>query len=242
MNHSPPPASRIVIVEDDREIGPLLQSFLQREGYAAHWVRSGGELDAQLQREAADLLILDLMLPGEDGLSICRRLRARSAMPILMLTAKTEDIDRIIGLELGADDYLGKPFNPRELLARIRAVQRRCAVTVAEAGAARELLAFAGFRFDLQARRLLRDDGSEIELSAGDFDLLAVFVRHPQRVLSRDQLMDLTKGRSWEAFDRSIDVAASRLRRKIEPDPQHPVLIKTVRNGGYLFTAAVERL
>lgn len=236
-------SARILVVEDDREIGPLVRDLLQREGYVAQWLRSGAELDQAMARDGADLLVLDLMLPGEDGLSICRRLRAVGNLPIVMLTAKGEDIDRIIGLELGADDYLAKPFHPRELLARIRAVLRRTApVARGHHTAARELLCFAGYRFDLAARRLHADDGREIELSAGDFDLLSVFVRHPQRVLSRDQLMDLTKGRSWEAFDRSIDVAASRLRRKIEADPARPSLIKTVRNGGYLFAVSIERM
>jgi two-component system OmpR family response regulator len=233
--------TNILIVEDDREIGALLCERLQREGYAARWVRSGAEMDTALAQQRPDLLVLDLMLPGEDGLSICRRLRAAGNLPIVMVTARSDDVDRIIGLELGADDYLAKPFNPRELLARIRAVLRRCAPAAAAAGGEpRERLRFAGCEFDLSARRLTRD-GADIELSAGDYDLLCAFVRHPQRVLSRDQLMDLTKGRSWEAFDRSIDVALLRLRRKIEADPAHPALIKTVRNGGYLFAATVER-
>jgi len=234
-----PDMPTIVVVEDDREIGELVQGLLAREGFEAVVARSGVELDRTLQQRPADLIVLDLMLPGEDGLSICRRLRARSAVPIVMLTAKSEDIDRIIGLELGADDYVGKPFNPRELIARIRAVLRRTAPAATGAPPG-ERVRFAGFLFDLDARRLFRD-GAEIELSAGDFDLLAVLVRHPQRVLSRNQLMDLTKGRSWEAFDRSIDVALSRLRRKIEADPAQPVLIRTVRNAGYMLVASVER-
>ncbi len=240
-------ALSILVVEDDREIGPLVRDLLAREGYAVTWVRSGEEMDQALAREAAGLVVLDLMLPGEDGLSICRRLRAASSVPILMLTAKGDDLDRIIGLELGADDYMPKPFNPRELLARIRAVLRRTAPAQSAGGAAtaaaaaRECLRFGDYHFDLSSRQLTRADGSEVEISAGDYDLLAVFVRHPQRVLSRDQLMDLTKGRSWEAFDRAIDVALSRLRRKIEPDPAHPTLLKTVRNGGYLLAVPVDK-
>lgn len=235
--------TRVLIVEDDREIGPLVRDLLVREGYETRWVRSAPQMDQALIDQGADLVVLDVMLPGEDGLSICRRLRAASNVAILMLTAKADDLDRIIGLEMGADDYLPKPFNPRELLARIRAVLRRTAPAAAAArsGASGEILRFAGFSFDLAARRLSRDGGGEIELSAGDYDLLAALVRHPQRVLSRDQLMDLTKGRSWEAFDRSIDVALSRLRRKIEDDPAHPAIIKTVRNGGYLLAVPVER-
>ncbi|WP_028079791.1 response regulator [Solimonas soli] len=233
---------RIVVVEDDREIGPLVRGLLERENFIAEWVRSGAEMDTALARQRADLVLLDLMLPGEDGLSICRRLRAAGNLPVMMLTAKGEDLDRIIGLEVGADDYLPKPFNPRELIARIRAVLRRAAPAATQSAAGQERLRFAGYTFDLAARRLHRDDGGEIELSAGDYDLLAMFVHHPQRVLTREQIMEFTRRRSWEVYDRSIDIAASRLRRKIEPDPAHPTLIKTVRNGGYLFAAAVERV
>ncbi|WP_374374767.1 response regulator [Dongia sp.] len=232
---------RILIVEDDREIGTLIEGLLNREGFAAELSRSGAEMDRALATRAADLIVLDLMLPGEDGLSICRRLRARGNLPILMLTAKKDDIDRIIGLELGADDYLGKPFNPRELVARIRAVLRRTAPAPKSPSDLGEKLRFADFIFDIDAHRLFRD-GAEIELSTGDYDILAALVRHPQRVLSRDQLMDLIKGRSWEAFDRSIDVALSRLRRKIESEPTQPVLIKTVRNAGYMLAVPVERV
>jgi len=192
-------------------------------------------------------VILDLMLPGEDGLSICRRLRAAGNLPILMLTAKKDDIDRIIGLEMGADDYLPKPFNPRELLARIRAILRRAAPAIAApvpspaALPAAERIGFADFVFDLAAHRLFRGE-AEIDLSTGDYEILAVLVRHPQRVLSRDQLLDLAKGRSWEAYDRSVDVALSRLRRKIEDDPSEPVLIKTIRNAGYMLAVPVAKL
>lgn len=232
---------RILIVEDDREIGTLIEGLLNREGFAAELARSGAEMDRALATRAADLIVLDLMLPGEDGLSICRRLRARGNLPILMLTAKKDDIDRIIGLELGADDYLGKPFNPRELVARIRAVLRRTAPIPASQSGTGEKWRFAAFVFDIDSHRLFKD-GTEIELSTGDYDILSALVRHPQRVLSRDQLMDFIKGRSWEAFDRSIDVALSRLRRKIENDPAQPVFIKTIRNAGYMLAVPVERI
>ncbi|HVO03845.1 MAG TPA: response regulator [Candidatus Cybelea sp.] len=247
----------VLVVEDDREIGSLVCGLLGREGFQPRHVASGLEMDNALAETARngrpiDLVILDLMLPGEDGLSICRRLRAAGNLPILMLTAKKDDIDRIIGLEMGADDYLPKPFNPRELLARIRAILRRAAPaktpepgpavpTAASTLPPAERLGFAGFTFDLGARRLFRGE-DEIELSTGDFEILVALVRHPQRVLTRDQLLDLAKGRSWEAYDRSVDVALSRLRRKIEDDPTQPQLIKTVRNAGYMLAVTVERL
>lgn len=229
--------AHILIVEDDREVGGLIRDFLRREGFESRLAHSGAEMDSMLAERSADLIILDLMLPGEDGFSICRRLRAKGPVAILMLTAKGEDIDRIVGLEIGADDYMTKPFNPRELAARIRSILRRTA-PAALSGSGGRRLNFANFLFDVEARRLFRD-GEEIELSTGDFDLLLALTGHPQRVLTRDQLMDMTRGRSWEAFDRSIDVAMSRLRRKIEADAAQPVLIKTVRNGGYMFIPVV---
>jgi len=232
-------AARILIVEDDREIGSLVSGLLAREGFLPRHVTSGAELDAELARAPANLVLLDVMLPGEDGLSICRRLRARGSVPILMLTAKGDEVDRIVGLELGADDYLPKPFNPRELVARVRALLRRSALSATAAQG--ERLGFGAFVLDLGARKLLRGT-LEIEISAGDYELLLALVEHPQRVLSRDQLLDWTKGRTWEAYDRSIDVALSRLRRKIEDDPDKPALIKTVRNGGYMLTVPVTRL
>jgi two-component system OmpR family response regulator len=229
----------LIIVEDDREISGLVAAFLMREGFAVRVAETGAALDAELAVAPADLILLDLMLPGEDGLSICRRLRAASNVAIIMVTAKSDDIDRIIGLEVGADDYVAKPFNPRELKARIAAVLRRTAPAAAAPASARRVR-FDDFLFDIDAHRLFRGS-EEIPLSTGDYDLLAVFVERPMRVLTRDQLMDFTKGRNWEAFDRSIDVALSRLRRKIEADPAHPALIKTVRNAGYLFSATVRK-
>lgn len=233
--------SSILIVEDDREVGDLVKGFLSREGFEPRLARSGAEMDLALSERVADLIVLDLMLPGENGLSICRRLRAKSAVPILILTAKGDDIDRIIGLELGADDYMAKPFNPRELVARIRSILRRtlpASNVIAEVG---ERVSFADFVLDLGARRLFHG-GTEIQISTGDFDLLSVLVHHPQRLLSREQLMDMTKGRSWEVFDRSIDVAMSRLRRKIEEDAAHPMIIRTVRNAGYMLAVPVEKV
>jgi len=228
----------IMIVEDDREIRSLLADFLNREGYEVLCAEDGPAMDRAVAARRPDLIVLDIMLPGEDGLSICRRLRARSELPILMLTAKSDDIDRIVGLELGADDYLPKPFNPRELLARIRAVLRR-AERPAAATAASRRVAFDKFTADLDARNLAFG-GTTVDLTAAEFELLACFLERPKRVLSRDQLLDWTRGRSADPFDRTIDVSISRLRRKLSAaDEQAAQIIKTVRNGGYLFTADV---
>ncbi|MFG1360514.1 response regulator [Xanthobacter pseudotagetidis] len=231
----------LLIVEDDREIRALLSDFLAREGYEVLAAEDGAAMDRIIAAARPDLVVLDLMLPGEDGLSICRRLRSRSAVPILMLTARGEEIDRILGLEMGADDYLPKPFNPRELLARIRAVLRRADGAAAAAPARR--LAFADFVADLDARSLSTPAGAPLELTSAEFELLACFVERPKRVLSRDQLLDWTRGRTADPFDRTIDVSVSRLRRKLASvDPQAAQLIKTVRNGGYLLAADVRTL
>jgi two-component system OmpR family response regulator len=232
----------ILIVDDDREIRDLLARFLDKHGLRVTAAADGREMHRVLDGSRIDLIVLDLMLPGEDGLTLCRNLRARSAIPIIMLTAMGEETDRIVGLEMGADDYLAKPFNPRELLARIKAVLRRAEQAPAggpvEGGA---VLEFAGWALDLDRRELQRPDGVMVPLSSGEFELLATFATHPGRVLSRDQLLDLARGREAQPFDRSIDVQVSRLRRKIEADPQEPALIKTVRNGGYTFTPSVRR-
>lgn len=236
-------AERVLIVEDDRELGDLLRQLLEREGFDVRVVTNGREMDTALTTAPADIIVLDIMLPGEDGISICRRLRAAGPTAVLMLTARTDEIDRIIGLEIGADDYLGKPFHPRELLARMRAILRRTDAAgraPIERQATGQIFIFEGFRFEADARRLLKGE-EEIDLSTGDFDLLLAFVTHPQRLLTRDYLMDLTKGRSWDVYDRSIDVALSRLRRKLDDDAARPALIRTVRGAGYMFTAAVRR-
>jgi two-component system, OmpR family, response regulator len=181
------------------------------------------------------------MLPGEDGLSLCRKVRSESQTPIIMLTARSEDVDRIMGLEMGADDYLGKPFNPRELLARINAVLRRqAAAKIASATDGASVLAFACWRIDLRLRELRNPDGARVAMTSAEFDLLQTFCERPGRVLSRDSLLDLTQGRNAGSFERSIDVLVSRIRRKIETDPQDSSMIKTVRSGGYLFTPTVE--
>ena len=196
-----------------------------------------------LSASRIDLLVLDLNLPGEDGLSICRRLRAQgSQIPIVMLTAKGEEIDRIIGLEMGADDYLPKPFNPRELLARIRSVLRRRTLEIESIGDVRvQVFSFAGWQLNVTVRELLSPQGAKVTVTGAELDLLHAFCERPGRVLSRDQLLDLTQGRFGGPYERSIDVLVSRLRHKIEPDPKDPEIIKTVRSGGYLFTPRVER-
>ncbi len=230
----------LLVVDDDREIRDLLARFLAKNGYRVTAARDGTEMAKALAEWRIDLVILDLMLPGEDGLALCRKLRASSALPVLMLTAKGEEVDRIVGLEVGADDYLPKPFNPRELLARIRAILRRAGAGAAPRapGAAYR---FAGFALDPSARRLTGPDGNEVALTAGEYDLLVALVERAGRVLSRDQILDLTRGRAAGPFDRGVDVQISRLRHKIEANPDAPTLIKTVRGGGYVLAAPIER-
>lgn len=226
----------ILIVDDDPEIRRLTAEFLTREGFDVHSVADAIEMDAALARARPDLIVLDLMLPGEDGLSICRRLRAVSGPAILMLTAKSDEIDRVIGLEMGADDYLPKPFGTRELLARIRAILRR---TTADAKNPTRRVAFDRFVVDLDARQIAEAGGVELTLTSGEFDLLTFFVQRPRRVLSRDQILDQLRGRGAEAFDRTVDMMVSRLRRKLAAVSPEAELITTVRNSGYLFTATV---
>ncbi|MDX9860922.1 MAG: response regulator [Rhodospirillales bacterium] len=239
----------ILVVDDDREIRDLLGRFLGKHGYRVSTAADGREMAKVLSDWAIDLIVLDLMLPGEDGLTLCRNLRSSSDIPVIMLTAMGEETDRIIGLEMGADDYLPKPFNPRELLARMKAVLRRAdaqpgrrAARAMTDGEGETVVAFAGWKFNLDSRELASPDGVRVELSGGEYELLAAFVSRPQRVLSRDQLLDLARGRDSQPFDRAIDVQVSRLRRKIEADPANPQVIKTVRGGGYVFTPAVVSL
>ena len=239
----------ILVVDDDREIRDLLGRFLAKHEYRVTTAADGREMAKELQNWAIDLIVLDVMMPGDDGLTLCRNLRAESNIPVIMLTAMGEEMDRIIGLEMGADDYLAKPFNPRELLARIKAVLRRAdsqpgrrAVRDMEEGEGETVVTFAGWKLNLDRRELFSPDRSRIELSGGEYELLAAFVSRPQRVLSREQLLDIARGRDSQPFDRAIDVQVSRLRRKIEADAAKPEFIKTVRGGGYMFTPAVERL
>jgi two-component system OmpR family response regulator len=233
----------VLLVEDDREISGLLERFLKENELDVSIAPDGRAMDRVLSTTQIDLVVLDVMLPGEDGLSLCRRLRATSSMPIIMLTAKGDDIDRIIGLEMGADDYLAKPFNPRELLARVKAVLRRgSTVAGAPQSPTTSTLVFAGWRLDLARRQLSSPDGARVAVTGAEFDLLQAFCERPGRVLSRDQLIELKQGRAAGPFERSIDVLVSRLRQKIEADPRDPELIKTIRSGGYLFTPPVERV
>ena len=232
----------LLIVDDDPEIRDLLTRYLRRHGYRVDAVGDGRAMRRALTGGRFDLVVLDLMLPGEDGLALCRDLRAQSTLPVIMLTAMGEETDRIVGLEMGADDYLAKPFNPRELLARIKAVLRRArAADLEPAAGPSGALLFASWRLDPTTRQLTSPDGVLVPLTSGEFDLLHALAVRPGRVLSRDQLLDITKGRSAQLFDRAIDVQMSRLRRKIEVDPKVPQLIKTVRGGGYMLSAEVRR-
>ncbi|PJG57957.1 response regulator [Aeromonas cavernicola] len=237
MNQGSP---HILVVDDHSEIRDLLKRFLEQHGLRVSCARDGKEMKRLLEEREFDLLVLDLMMPGEDGLTLCRQLRAKSSLPIIMLTAMGEETDRIIGLEMGADDYLAKPFNPRELLARIKAVMRRTQVDSAQGmePLTRDLR-FDRWLLDIQRRELVDEAGVGMSLSTAEFDLLKVFLERPQRVLSRDQLLDLARGREAVAFDRAIDTLVSRLRRKLERDSKNPELIKTIWGGGYMFCADV---
>ncbi|WP_336486463.1 response regulator [Methylobacterium nigriterrae] len=235
------PTPHILLVEDDREISALVARYLRANECRVSLAGDGREMDRMLSDARVDLIVLDLMLPGEDGLSLCRRLRRSSTIPILMLTAKAEEIDRIVGLELGADDYLAKPFNPRELLARIRAILRRGAAAEAPSEDGTRRLHFGGWTLDVSLRQVLSPEGARIAITGAEFDLLHALCLRPGRVLSRDQLLDLTQGRAAGPFERSIDVLVSRIRQKIEQDSRNPEIIRTIRSGGYLFTPEVTR-
>ena len=225
--------AKLLVVDDDPEIRELTEAYLTQQGFDVHCVDSGQAMDAYLSEHAVDLIVLDLMLPGEHGLTIARRLKNESEIPIVIVSAQGDDIDRIVGLEVGADDYLPKPFNPRELLARIRAVLRRSGgVGAAETGDGR--VGFGDFELDISAHRLTRN-GEAVALTSGEFDLLAILVSNPNKVLDRDRILDLLTGAERSPFDRSIDVRVTRLRGKIEADPSNPEFIKTVWGKGYMF-------
>jgi two-component system OmpR family response regulator len=231
----------ILVVDDQEEICDLVREYLAEEGFRVSTAKDGASLREEMLRSRIDLVILDLMLGGEDGLQLARELRARSEIGIIMLTGRGETVDRIIGLEMGADDYLPKPFHLRELLARVRSVLRRAASRAAEKGTGqRSRVLFAGWTLDLASRELLSPAGEEVRLTAGEFELLAALVKHANQVLSRDRLLDLSRHREAGPFDRTIDVQVGRLRRKLEDDPKNPTMIKTVRGGGYMFTPAID--
>ena len=228
---------KILVVDDDLRLRDLLNRYLSGQGFAVAVAQDATAMDKLLARERYDLIVLDLMMPGEDGLAVCRRLRsAKDAIPIIMLTAKGDDVDRIVGLEMGADDYLPKPFNPRELVARIHAVLRRRAPAPPPGAPALEQgqISFGAVTIDLATRALTRN-GKSIALTTGEFGLLKVLLSRPREPLSRDKLMELARGREYEVFDRAIDVQISRLRKLVEPDPAHPVHIQTVWGFGYVF-------
>jgi two-component system OmpR family response regulator len=237
-------SDHIIVVDDDAEIRTLLSKYLRNNGYRVSVAGNGREMREVLADRSADLIVLDLMLPGEDGLALCRDLRGRSNIPLIMMTARGEEVDRILGLEMGADDYLPKPFNPRELLARIKGVLRRARSLPPrqEATSSEWDLLFAGWTLDTQGRQLLSPEGVVVALSGGEYQLLRIFLDHPNRVLNRDQLMDMARGREAEPFDRSIDVRVSRLRNALDDDARDPRIIKTVRNEGYVLAVPVERL
>ena len=229
----------ILVVDDDPEIRTLIAEYLERNGFRASTLPDGRDLMRTLEERAIDLLVLDLMMPGVDGLTLCREVRSKSRLPVLILSARGEDVDRIVGLEMGADDYLAKPFHPRELLARIRAILARS--TPSEPAAEAEEYRFDQFRLDMVRRELARADGKKVSLTGAEFELLAIFLARPNRVLSRDLLVELTQGRDAPAYDRSIDVRVSRLRQALG-DSREPKLLKTVYGEGYVLTAKVERV
>lgn len=230
--------AHILVVDDNAELRELLGRALKREGHRVSSAADGRAMRAALAAETVDLILLDLMLPGEDGLTLCRDLRATSTIPVIMLTAKGEELDRVLGLKMGADDYIPKPFSTPELLARVEAVLRRARGAAPPAEAPKRLR-FAGWVLDLDRRELCSAEGVVVPLSTGEFSLLQALVERPRRVLSREQLLDLARGRSAVAFDRSVDTQVSRLRRKIEPDAKSPEIIKTVWGGGYMLAADV---
>ncbi len=236
MNSTP----HILVVDDHQEIRDLVARYLEQYEMRVSTARDGQEMKKLLAASAIDLVVLDLMMPGEDGLALCRHLREHSQIPIIMLTAMAEETDRVLGLEMGADDYLTKPFFPRELLARIKAVLRRTeALPPQRQSLEAEQLQFDCWRLDVSRRELVGQDEVAVPLSTAEFKLLSTFLAHPRRVLSREQLLDMTRGRQADVFDRSIDNQVSRLRRKIEQDPGNPVLIKTVWGGGYMLSVDV---
>ncbi|MFW6093345.1 MAG: response regulator [Pseudomonadota bacterium] len=226
--------AKLLVVDDDPELRELIEEYLSQQGFVVACVESGEAMVEYLTEQTADLIILDLMLPGEHGLNLARQLKRDDDVPIIIVSAQGDDVDRIVGLEVGADDYIAKPFNPRELLARVRAVLRRAHRPREDREDAAEQIAFGPFVLDLAAHQLLRD-GRQVSLTSGEFDLLAILAAHPNKVLHRDRILDLLTGAERSPFDRSIDVRVTRLRSKVETDPSNPVYIKTIWGKGYMF-------
>ncbi len=233
-------AAHILLVDDDQRIRQMLTRYFEQEGYRISVATDGPTMRAQLSA-SVDVILLDVVMPGEDGLTLARHIRATSDVGIIMLTGRDDVLDRVVGLEVGADDYIAKPFHLREVLARVKSVLRRREPRAQSSITANEVVRFEGWRLDLASRELVSPTGEAVELTTGEFDLLAALAKHPGRVFGREALMDLTRGRSWEAFDRTIDAQVARLRKKIEPNPKKPVLIKSVRNVGYVFTGKIGR-
>ncbi len=239
MSESDLNLEKILIVDEDKALCDLIKRYLTENGYLALTAKDGDEMYQQLEQNTPDLIIMDLMLPGEDGLSLAKQIRSKGNMPIIILSARGDEVDRIVGLEVGADDYLPKPFNPRELLARIRSVLRRTQSNPDQDSSDSEDIVFGNYRFLPQSRQLFLND-EEIVLTSGEFTLLEVFVNNPNRILNRDSLLQLLKGYEHQPYDRSIDVRITRLRRKIEPDPAKPIYIRTIWGEGYMFNPAPE--
>lgn len=238
-------AAHILVVDDDPRIRQMLTRYFEQEGYRISAAADGAAMRAQLRDNSIDIILLDVVMPGEDGLTLAREVRATSNVGIIMLTGRDDVLDRVVGLEMGADDYVAKPFHLREVLARVKSVLRRRGPAPAQPPAQREVvndvIRFDGWRLDTGRRQLVSPKGQDIALTTGEFDLLVALAKYPGRVFGRDTLMDLTRGRSWEAFDRTIDAQIARLRKKIEADPKNPRLVKSVRGVGYVFTGKVDR-
>jgi DNA-binding response OmpR family regulator len=245
MNKSSAETAHILVVDDDPRIRQMLVRYFEQEGYRVSAAEDGGAMRAQLSAAPIDVILLDVVMPGEDGLTLAREIRAKSNVGIIMLTGRDDVLDRVVGLEVGADDYIAKPFHLREVLARVKSVLRRRQPASDQPALQQErgenIIRFDGWVLDTNRRQLLSPKGTEIVLTAGEFDLLAALARHPGRVFNREALMDLTRGRSWAAFDRTIDAQIARLRKKIERDPKSPAIVKSVRGIGYVFTGKVDR-
>ncbi len=237
-------AAHILVVDDDPRIRQMLVRYFEQEGYRVSLAANGTAMRAQLNALQIDVILLDIIMPGEDGLTLAREVRANSDVGIIMLTGRDDVLDRVVGLEVGADDYIAKPFHLREVLARVKSLQRRrrpADRAIRNEEGAEKVIRYDGWTLDIGRRQLISPIGENIVLTTGEFDLLAALARHPGRVCGREVLMELTRGRSWEAFDRTIDAQIARLRKKIELDPQNPTTVKSVRGVGYVFTGRVDR-